>query len=174
VSLFLGDGSSPGEGSVVSAGEGYSVPAAMIRSEFEQSAAVQSLLLRYTQSLIEQVGQTEVCNRHHTVDERLCRWLLMSLDRVAGHELRMTQDLIAHMLGVRRESVTDAALKLLHAGVIRYSRGHIEVLDRRALERRTCECYGVVRLACDWVPQERQPVWASRRPDGVQTRSGAC
>lgn len=173
VSLFMGDGSTPGEGMVVSAGEGYRVPAAMIRSEFERSAAVQSLLLRYTLSLIEQVGQTEVCNRHHTVDEQLCRWLLMSLDRVAGRELRMTQELIAHMLGVRREGVTEAALKLLRAGIIRYSRGRIEVLDRGALERRTCECYGVVRKSYARALSELEPAWASQRPGEVQAQSMA-
>jgi len=118
-------------------------------SEFEQSAVVSHLLLRYTQALITQMAQTAVCNRHHTLDQQLCRWLLLSLDRIDGNELLMTQELIANMLGVRREGVTEAARKLQHEGLISYQRGRITVLDRPGLERRTCECYGVVKAEYD-------------------------
>jgi CRP-like cAMP-binding protein len=149
VSLFMGDGTTPDQALVISGGEAYRLPAAMARSEFNRSTAVRAVLLRYTQSLMEQVSQTAVCNRHHTVDAQLCRWLLMCLDRVSGRELQMTQDLIAHMLGVRREGVTESALKLQRAGLIRYARGHIEVLDRSGLERRSCECYAVLGHACE-------------------------
>ena len=145
ISLFMGGESTPSRAVVQSAGEGYRVPALAIKAEFDQAGPVMHLLLRYTQALITQMAQTAVCNRHHSLDQQLCRWLLLSLDRLGGTELRMTQELIANMLGVRREGVTEAALKLQQAGLIRYARGHIHVLDRPGLEKRTCECYEVVR-----------------------------
>jgi CRP-like cAMP-binding protein len=120
-----------------------------IQAEFNGSGAVMHLLLRYTQALITQMAQTAVCNRHHALDEQLCRWLLLSLDRLEGHELVMTQELIANMLGVRREGVTQSARKLQAAGLIKYTRGRITVLDRPGLERRTCECYAVVKREYD-------------------------
>ncbi len=144
VSLFMGGGSTPSRGVVQSAGEGYRMPAEFLKDEFTR-APVLHLLLRYTQALITQMAQTAVCNRHHSVDQQLCRWLLLSLDRLRGDELVMTQELIANMLGVRREGVTENALKLQKAGLIEYSRGRITVLDRPGLEKRTCECYRVVK-----------------------------
>lgn len=144
ISLFMGGGSTPSRGVVQSAGEGYRIRSSFIRTEFDRAGTVMHLLLRYTQALITQMSQTAVCNRHHTLDQQLCRWLLLSLDRLPGNELVMTQELIANMLGVRREGVTEAALKLQSAGLIRYARGHIQVLDRSGLEARTCECYAVV------------------------------
>ena len=145
ISLFMGGGSTPSRGVVQSAGEGYRIRSQFIKAEFDRAGPVMHLLLRYTQALITQMSQTAVCNRHHSLDQQLCRWLLLSLDRLNGNELVMTQELIANMLGVRREGVTGAALKLHTAGLIRYSRGHIFVLDRAGLEARTCECYDVVR-----------------------------
>jgi CRP-like cAMP-binding protein len=144
IPLFMGGGSTPSRGVVQSAGEGYRIRSSFIRTEFERAGAAMHLLLRYTQALITQMSQTAVCNRHHSLDQQLCRWLLLSLDRLPGNELVMTQELIANMLGVRREGVTEAALKLQAAGLIRYARGHITVLDRAGLEARTCECYAVV------------------------------
>lgn len=120
-----------------------------IKEEFDRSGPVMHLLLRYTQALITQMAQTAVCNRHHSLDQQLCRWLLLSLDRLQGRDLVMTQELIANMLGVRREGVTEAALNLQRAGLIRYARGHITVLDRAGLEKRTCECYSVVKVEYD-------------------------
>jgi CRP-like cAMP-binding protein len=145
ISLFMGGESTPSRALVQSAGRGYRIGARAIKLEFDRSHAVMHLLLRYTQALITQMAQTAVCNRHHSLDQQLCRWLLLSLDRLNGDELVMTQELIANMLGVRREGVTEAALKLQQAGLIRYARGHIRVLDRPGLEKRTCECYEVVR-----------------------------
>ena len=145
ISLFMGGGSTPGCAVVQSAGQGFRPPASVIKEEFDRSRPVMHLLLRYTQALVTQRAQTALCNRHHTLDQQLCRWLLLSLDRLQGDELVMTQELIANMLGVRREGVTEAALKLQHAGLIRYSRGHITVVDRPALEKRSCECYAVVK-----------------------------
>jgi CRP-like cAMP-binding protein len=133
---------------VQSAGVAYRLKAETIKSEFHLSAPVMHLLLRYTQALITQMAQTAVCNRHHSVDQQLCRWLLMSLDRLQGNELNMTHELIANMLGVRREGVTEAALKLQRAGLISYMRGRVKVLDRPGLERRACECYAVVKAEC--------------------------
>jgi CRP-like cAMP-binding protein len=121
----------------------------VLRKEFESDSALQHLLLRFTQALITQMTQTAVCNRHHSVDQQLCRWLLLSLDRLPGNELVMTQELIANMLGVRREGVTEAAGKLQAEGLIRYSRGHITILERQQLEARVCECYGVVKKEYD-------------------------
>jgi len=120
-----------------------------MKAEFDRAGPVMHLLLRYTQALITQMAQTAVCNRHHTLDQQLCRWLLLSLDRLQGNDLVMTQELIANMLGVRREGVTEAALKLQKNGLIRYARGHITVLDRPGLEERTCECYAVVKAEYD-------------------------
>ena len=134
---------------VQSAGNGYRLKASILKREFALGGHLQHLALRYTQALITQMAQTAVCNRHHTVDQQLCRWLLLSLDRLASNELVMTQELIANMLGVRREGVTEAAGRLQAAGVIRYSRGRITVLDRPKLEARVCECYGVVRRETD-------------------------
>ncbi len=149
VSLFMGGGSTPSRAVVQSAGEGWRLPASVIKDEFNGSTPVMHLMLRYTQALITQMAQTAVCNRHHSLDQQLCRWLLLSLDRLEGLELVMTQELIANMLGVRREGVTEAALKLQKAGLIRYSRGHIHVLDRPGLQARTCECYAVVKREYD-------------------------
>jgi CRP-like cAMP-binding protein len=148
VSLFMGGGSTPSRGVVQSAGKGYRLPAAALKEEFKL-APVLHLLLRYTQALITQMAQTAVCNRHHSLDQQLCRWLLLSLDRLQGDELVMTQELIANMLGVRRGSVTFAALKLQKAGCIEYARGHITVLDRPGIEERCCECYMVVKKEYD-------------------------
>jgi CRP-like cAMP-binding protein len=149
ISLFMGGESTPSRAVVQSAGTGCRLPADIIKSEFDRSGAVLHLLLRYTQALITQMAQTAVCNRHHSLDQQLCRWLLLSLDRLDGSELVMTQELIANMLGVRREGVTEGALKLQKAGLIQYTRGHITVLDRKGLEARTCECYAVVKREYD-------------------------
>jgi CRP-like cAMP-binding protein len=145
ISLFMGGESTPSRAVVQSAGEGFRLKAQEMKEEFNRAGPVMHLLLRYTQALITQMAQTAVCNRHHTLDQQLCRWLLLSLDRLEGTELLMTQELIANMLGVRREGVTEAALKLQKLGLISYARGHIHVLDRVGLEARTCECYEVVR-----------------------------
>jgi CRP-like cAMP-binding protein len=149
VSLFMGGKSTPSRAVVQSAGRGLRLRAAILEQEFSETGPVLHLLLRYTQALITQMSQTAVCNRHHSLDQQLCRWLLLSLDRLRGDELVMTQELIANMLGVRREGVTEAALKLQHSGLIQYSRGHISVLDRAGLEKRTCECYAVVKKEYD-------------------------
>jgi CRP-like cAMP-binding protein len=149
VALFMGGESTPSRAVVQSAGHGFRLQAKAVKREFEASPAVMHLLLRYTQALITQMAQTAVCNRHHSLDEQLCRWLLLSLDRLSGSELHMTQELIANMLGVRREGVTEAALKLQKAGLIQYSRGRILVLDRSGLEQRSCECYAVVKKEYD-------------------------
>ena len=148
ISLFMGGESTPSRAVVQSAGQGFRLKAQAIKDEFNR-APVLHLLLRYTQALITQMAQTAVCNRHHSLDQQLCRWLLLSLDRLQGSELVMTQELIANMLGVRREGVTEAALKLQKVGLIRYARGRITVLDRRGLEQRTCECYAVVKKEYD-------------------------
>jgi CRP-like cAMP-binding protein len=145
ISLFMGGGSTPSRAVVQSAGEGLRLKAQIIKDEFDRSGPVMHLLLRYTQALITQMSQTAVCNRHHSLDQQLCRWLLLSLDRLQGTTLTMTQELIANMLGVRREGVTESALKLQRAGLINYARGHITVLDRPGLEKRCCECYAVVK-----------------------------
>src|SRR5678815_4426649 len=149
ISLFMGGETTPSRAVVQSAGHGYRLKAALIKSEFERFGPPMHLLLRYTQALITQMSQTAVCNRHHSVDQQLCRWLLLSLDRLASNELSMTQELIANMLGVRREGVTEAAGKLQNAGLIRYQRGKITVLDRPRLEARSCECYQVVKTEFD-------------------------
>jgi len=149
VSIFMGGESTPSRAVVQSAGEGFRIKAKALMEEFGRFGTTSQLLLRYTQALITQMAQTAVCNRHHTVDQQLCRWLLLSLDRLPTSELRMTQELMSNMLGVRREGVTEAAGKLQAAGLINYSRGQIRVLDRRGLERRACECYSVVRRETD-------------------------
>ena len=149
ISLFMGGESTPSRALVQSAGQGYRLKARAMKNEFNRAGPVLHLLLRYTQALITQMTQTAVCNRHHSLDQQLCRWLLLSLDRLDGADLVMTQELIANMLGVRREGVTEGALKLQEAGLIRYHRGHITVLDRPRLEQRTCECYAVVKREYD-------------------------
>jgi CRP-like cAMP-binding protein len=145
ISLFMGGESTTSRAVVQSAGRGLRLPGAFLMQEFNQGGPVPHLLLRYTQALITQMAQTAVCNRHHSLDQQLCRWLLLSLDRLHSDELVMTQELIANMLGVRREGVTEAAGRLQEAGLIRYRRGHITVLDRRGLEQRSCECYRAVK-----------------------------
>jgi CRP-like cAMP-binding protein len=149
IALFMGGETTPSRAVVQSAGHGYRLRASVLKTEFERGGALQHLLLRFTQALITQMTQTAVCNRHHSVDQQLCRWLLLTLDRMAGNDLEMTQELIANMLGVRREGVTEAAGKLQAEGLISYSRGHITVLDRPRLEARVCECYAVVKKEYD-------------------------
>lgn len=157
-SLFVGGRFTTGHGVVLGAGHGFRVGSQVIREEFERAGPAMRLLLRYTQALMTQIAQTAVCNRHHTLDQQLCRLLLLSLDRLPGGELLLTQELIARQLGVRREGVTEAAHHLQAAGLIRYSRGHISVLDRRGLEHRTCECYAVVKKEYDrLLPEEAAP-----------------
>ena len=143
--VITGGSKSPHRAIVQAAGTALRMPARALREEFERAGATQQILLRYSQALMMQIGQTAVCNRHHNLDQQLCRWLLMSIDRLPGSDLSMTQELIANMLGVRREGVTEAAGKLQHAGAIRYQRGRITVLDRPLLERLSCECYEAVR-----------------------------
>ena len=148
ISLFMGGESTPSRAVVQSAGQGFRLKAQLMKDEFKKTPVLH-LMLRYTQALITQMAQTAVCNRHHSLDQQLCRWLLLSLDRLQGNELVMTQELIANMLGVRREGVTEGALKLQKAGLISYARGRISVLDRQGLENRTCECYAVVKKEYD-------------------------
>ena len=166
IALFMGGESTPSRAIVQSAGYAYRLPAQRLKDEFNQHGEVMILLLRYTQSLITQMAQTAVCNRHHSIHQQLCRWLLLSLDRLSGNQLTMTQELIANMLGVRREGVTDAAGKLQKLGVIDYNRGHITVLDRRKLEQLSCECYAVVkketdRLLVGYVPPQKDHAYES-------------
>lgn len=149
VSLFMGGESTPSRGVVQSAGSAYRMAGRRLMEEFNRHGELLVLMLRYTQSLITQMAQTAVCNRHHSIEQQLCRWLLLSLDRLPDNHLTMTQELIANMLGVRREGVTDAAGKLQKLGVIEYSRGHITVLDRPQLEHLSCECYAVVKRESD-------------------------
>jgi CRP-like cAMP-binding protein len=149
IALFMGGETTPSRAVVQSAGHGYRLAGELLKKEFEAGGALQHLLLRFTQALITQMTQTAVCNRHHTVDQQLCRWLLLSLDRLPSNELVMTQEMIANMLGVRREGVTEAAGRLQADGLIHYSRGHITVLDRARLEARVCECYAVVKKEYD-------------------------
>jgi len=149
ISLFMGGGTTTSRAVVQSAGIAYRLEAPVLKAEFARGGALQRLLLRYTQALIAQMTQTAVCNRHHMLEQQLCRWLLLSLDRLPSSQLVMTQQLIANMLGVRREGVTEAAGRLQADGLISYSRGHINVLDRAKLEQRVCECYGVVRRESD-------------------------
>ncbi|WP_295403420.1 Crp/Fnr family transcriptional regulator [uncultured Thiocystis sp.] len=158
VSLFMGGETTPSRAVVQSAGVGLRLKAQMMMDEFNRAGPVMHLLLRYTQALITQMVQTAACNRHHSLDQQLCRWLLLSLDRLEGSELAMTQELIANLLGVRREGVTEAVLKLQEAGLIRYARGQITVLDRPGLEQRSCECYAVVKKECDRLLPDRLAV----------------
>ena len=145
ISLFMGGDTTSSSAVVQTAGHAYRLDRRVLMQQFNRGAVLQRLLLRYTQALMTQMAQTAVCNRHHSVEQQLCRWLLLTLDRVSTRDLTMTQDLVASMLGVRRESVTEAAGRLQTAGYIRYRRGHIGVLDRAGLERQACECYGVVK-----------------------------
>jgi len=149
ISLFMGGETTPSRAVVQSTGHAYRLRASILKAEFERGGELQHLLLRYTQALITQMTQTAVCNRHHSVEQQLCRWLLLSLDRLPSNEVAMTQELIANMLGVRREGVTEAAGHLQAAGLIHYSRGHITVLDRPKLEKKVCECYSVVKRETD-------------------------
>ena len=149
ISLFMGGETTPSRGVVQSTGFGYRLKAHLLKEAFDRGGPVQHLLLRYTQALITQMTQTAVCNRHHTLEQQLCRWLLLCLDRLPSATLNMTQELIANMLGVRREGVTEAAGHLQRAGLIHYSRGRITVLDRPGLEKAVCECYAVVKLESD-------------------------
>jgi len=149
IALFMGGDSTPSRAVVQSAGYGYRLSARALKDEFARTGNLQQLVLRYTQALITQIAQTAVCNRHHSVDKQLCRWLLLSLDRLPSNELKMTQELIANMLGVRRGGVTSAAHKLQKEGLIEYSRGTIVILDREGLEKRVCECYMAVKSEAD-------------------------
>jgi CRP-like cAMP-binding protein len=159
IALFMGGETTPSRAVVQSAGHGYRLKSQLLKQEFNRAGPMMHLALRYTQALITQMAQTAVCNRHHSVEQQLCRWLLLSLDRLSSYELTMTQELIANMLGVRREGVTEAAGNLRRAGVIRYSRGRITVLDRPRLEREVCECYSVVK-------KEFDRLLSNIRPDG--------
>jgi CRP-like cAMP-binding protein len=159
IALFMGAGSTPSRAIVQSAGDAYRIPATLVKMEFERYGALHHRFLRYAQALSTQMAQTAVCNRHHTVDQQLCRWLLLSLDCLDSNELSMTQELIANMLGVRREGVSHAAGKLQSSGIIRYNHGNITVLDRPRLEERACECYAVVRGEVD-----RLLAWSSVSP----------
>jgi len=145
VSLFMGGDTTPSSAVVQTAGYGYKLERRVLKQEFDRAGALQRLLLRYTQALMTQMAQTAVCNRHHSLEQQLCRWLLLTLDRLPTQDLTMTQELVAGMLGVRREGVTEAAGNLQRAGLISYRRGHISVLDRKGLEKQTCECYAVVK-----------------------------
>jgi CRP-like cAMP-binding protein len=158
ISIFMGGDSTSSRAVVQSAGEGYRIKSSILKDEFNRAGPVMHLLLRYTQALITQMSQTAVCNRHHTLDQQFCRWLLLSLDRLTSNELIMTQELIANMLGVRREGVTEAALKVQKAGFIKYARGHITILDRLGLEKRTCECYQVVKSEYDRLLPEKMAI----------------
>ena len=145
IALFMGGDTTPSSAVVQTAGHAYRLDGRLLKQEFNRAGLMQRLLLRYTQALITQMAQTAVCNRHHSVEQQLCRWLLLTLDRVSSRDLIMTQELVARMLGVRREGITEAAGKLQNAGFIRYRRGHIAVLERSGLEARVCECYAVVK-----------------------------
>ena len=149
IALFMGGETTPDRAVVQSAGHAYRLLGQRLKDEFHRNGTLQGLFLRYTQALITQMAQTAVCNRHHSVDQQLCRWLLLSLDRLSSNQLDMTQELIANMLGVRREGVTEAAGKLQRLGIIHYQRGHITVLDRLRLEALCCECYAVVKKEAD-------------------------
>jgi CRP-like cAMP-binding protein len=174
ISLFMGSTSTPSRAVVQSAGHSFRLEAAALQTEFARGGALQQILLRYTQALITQMTQTAVCNRHHSVEQQLCRWLLLSLDRLPTNEMTMTQELISNMLGVRREGVTEAAGKLQASGLIRYSRGKITVLDRAKLEARVCECYMVVKRETDRLFPLNLPQRASGsdRPSGQDRQRG--
>ncbi len=169
VSLFMGGETTPSRAIVQSAGYAYRLTGNRLKQEFSRHGDVLHILLRYTQSLITQMAQTAVCNRHHSLDQQLCRWLLLSLDRLSGNELKMTQELIANMLGVRREGVTEAAGKLQTLNIIRYVRGKITVLDRTKLENRSCECYAVVKRETDRLMKLQRSPRATRVRPAAQT-----
>lgn len=158
ISIFMGGESTTSRAVVQSSGRGYRIKSTIVLNEFNRSGPVMHLLLRYTQALITQMTQTAVCNRHHSLDQQFCRWLLLSLDRLTSNELVMTQELIANMLGVRREGVTEAALKVQKAGFIKYARGRITILDRAGLEHRTCECYQVVKTEYERLLPEKMAI----------------
>lgn len=168
IAVFMGGGTTPSRALVQSAGQAFALRAKSLSREFDNHGQLQVLLLRYTQALITQMSQTAVCNRHHSVDQQLCRWLLLSLDRLSSNVLTMTQELIANMLGVRREGVTEAARKLLSQNLIRYSRGRITVLDRPGLEKRACECYGVVKKEYDRLLSRKEPRTVASRRSGAR------
>jgi CRP-like cAMP-binding protein len=181
ISLFMGGNNTPCEAFVMMAGYGYRLRAPLLMEEFDRRGPLQRLLLRYTQALMTQTSQTAVCNRHHPVDQQLCRWLLLTLDRQHSNELALTQELLANMLGVRREGITEAAGKLQQAGIIRYRRGHITVLERSGLEDRACECYEVVKRESDRLfGLDRKPVpaaYAGAEADAMawfRTNPGVC
>jgi CRP-like cAMP-binding protein len=155
IALFMGGETTPSRAVVQSTGQAFRLRSSILKREFECGGPLQHLLLRYTQALITQMSQTAVCYRHHSVEQQLCRWLLLSADRLPTNELRMTQELIANLLGVRREGVTEAAGNLQHEGMIRYSRGRITILDRSKLEKRVCECYAVVKKEFDRLLPDR-------------------
>ena len=169
IALFMGGETTPSRAIVQSAGHAYRLVGQQLKDEFHRSGQMQLVLLRYTQALITQMAQTAVCNRHHSVDQQLCRWLLLSLDRLSSNQLTMTQELIANMLGVRREGVTEAAGKLHRLGVIRYARGQITVLDRPRLEQLCCECYGVVKRESDRLlpPPQLNPAASGKTPSAI-------
>jgi CRP-like cAMP-binding protein len=172
IALFMGGGTTPSRALVQSAGQAFQLDAKALKKEFDRHGKLQELLLRYTQALITQMSQTAVCNRHHSVEQQLCRWLLLSLDRLSSNELTMTQELIANMLGVRREGVTEAARKLQARELIRYSRGRITVLDRPGLEARVCECYAVVKKEYDrLLPDKKTAGSAPARPQLVREQT---
>jgi len=169
ISLFMGGDTTPSSAVVQIAGHAYRMEARFLKEEFNRGGLMQRLLLRYTQALITQMSQATACNRHHTMEQQLCRWLLLTLDRVSSHELVMTQELIASMLGVRRGGITEAAGNLQRAGVISHRRGHISVIERSGLESRTCECYAVVkkelaRLLCDVQYRQGSPIESNSSP----------
>jgi CRP-like cAMP-binding protein len=168
IALFMGGDTTPSRAIVQSAGHAYRLDGNRLKDEFHRNGGMQVLLLRYTQALITQMAQTAVCNRHHSVDQQLCRWLLLSLDRLGSNQLNMTQELIANMLGVRREGVTDAAGKLQTLGVIRYQRGHITVLDRPKLEELSCECYEVVKRETDRLEAASSSLTASPKSQAAR------
>ena len=171
IAVYMGGGSRLGRAVVLTAGHAFRLGALALKDEFERTGPLMHLLLRYTQALITQTAQTAVCNRHHSLDQRLCRWLLLCLDRSQGDDLAITQQVIAHMLGVRRESVTEAALKLQKLGLIQCGRGRIAVLDRRGLEQRCCECYSAVRREYDRLLPDRRATQAAAQQRA--TRVGA-
>jgi CRP-like cAMP-binding protein len=179
IALFMGGGTTPSRALVQSSGQAFLLKGSALKREFDRHGDLQVLLLRYTQALITQMSQTAVCNRHHSVEKQLCRWLLLSLDRLPGNELTMTQELIANMLGVRREGVTEAAGKLQDQGLIHYSRGRITVLDRPGLEARVCECYAVVkkeydRLLPDTTTRASIPALTSNHPGRSKTSESSA
>lgn len=176
ITLFLGGESSPSRSMVQSAGYAFRLPQRRVKEEFNRHGQLLMLMLRYTQALITQVSQTAVCNRHHSIDQQICRWLLLSMDRLSGNHLTMTQEFISNMLGVRRESVTEAAAKLQRLGVISYARGLVKVIDRPKLETLSCECYEVVKKESDlllsYMPQRQIIKNTDTIPDAILETAG--